>query len=55
MALWLGTNGELCMLIHLWKCFSPTKIINKKIILEGIHLHRDISTVCYNSTVLKLI
>ena len=55
MAIWLGKNEKLCILIHFWKCFSPAKIINEEIILEGIHLQRDISMVCYNSTILKLI
>ena len=33
VTLWLFTDGELCLLIHLWKCFSPTQIINKEIVL----------------------
>ena len=30
MALWLGTNRKLSILVHPWKHYSPTKIINKE-------------------------
>ena len=55
MALQLHTDGELHMLVHSWKCFSPTKIINKEIVLKSIHLDRNISIICFNNTVLELI
>ena len=55
MTLWLCTDRKLSVLVHLWKCFSSTDIINKEIALEGIHLYQNISTVCYNYTILKLI
>ena len=55
MTLQLCIDGELHSLIHPWKCFYPTQIINKEIILENIHLNRNISTICFNNTVLELI
>ena len=45
----------VCLLVHPWKCFSPTKIINKEIILESIYLNRNISMISFNNTVLELI
>ena len=53
MALWLYTDGKLSMLVHLWKHFSSTDIINKKNVLEGIHLYWYISTISYNYTILR--
>ena len=55
MAFWLYITGKLSTLVHLWKCFSSTEIIGKKIILEGIHLHWNINIVSYNSTILEVI
>ena len=55
VALQLCTDGKLSMLAYSQKCFSSTEITNKKMILEGIHLHRNSSMVGYNSAILKLI
>ena len=55
VALQLHTDGKLSALVHLWKYFSSTDIINEEIVLEGIHLCQNISTVSYNNTILKLI
>ena len=55
MDLWLYTDAKLHILVHPWKCFSFTKIINKKTILEGIYLCRNTSTVSCNSAILELV
>ena len=55
VALWLCTDRKLSALVHLWKRFSSMDVINKEIILEGIHLYQNISTVCSNNSMLKLI
>ena len=55
MTLWIHTDGELCLLVHPWKRLSPTKMINKEIVLESIHLNRNLSMICFNNTVLNLI
>ena len=55
MALWLHTDRKLSALVHLWKCFSSTDIINEEIVLKGIHLCWNITTVGYNNAILKVI
>ena len=55
MALGLGTDEKLSALVHSWKSFSSTNIISKEFFIEGIHLCQNISTVCYNNAILKLI
>ena len=39
----------------MWKCFSPTKVVYIKKILESIYLHWDISMIHYANAILELV
>ena len=51
----ISTHGKLRTLIHTWKGFATRNVVYVKVILEGIHLRRNIRAIRNTYTVLKLV
>ena len=55
MLLWYHVHQKISILVHTWESFTSSNIINKKYILEGVHLWRKVSSICSKCTILELV